>query len=482
MAHQQTNTREIVLDALVEITEEGRYSHLVLRDVLDKYDYLDRQERAFIMKVTEGTVERLITIDYTVNCFSKVRTERMKPVIRAILRSAVFQMMYLDNVPVSAVVNEAVKLAVKRGFGGLRGFVNGVLRSIDRGRALLSWPDRETDTVSYLSVVYSLPPWIAGQWLKRFGLDVTEKMASSFFGGRDTYIRINTSRTEAESYCRVLEKAGISVSVSRFMPNAVSVSGYDSIRAIPGYKEGLFQVQDISSMIVGEAAVIRPDSRCLDVCASPGGKTVHLADRILSCAARKTEKEMTPGVVVSCDISEYKLGLIRDNVSRCRFRNVETVSADARVHRKEWENSFDIVVADLPCSGLGVLGRKSDLKYRMTPEKTEELSLLQAEILKNVRTYVKPGGMLLFSTCTISESENEKNAEMLAGYDDMERVDPGTLVPEMVRQAFSLLPSAVGMTSRGYVQLLPGILPCDGFFLACFRKTAISGDANVKGS
>jgi len=470
MAYQQTNTREVILEALLEITEEGRYSHLVMRGVLDKYGYLERQERAFITKVTEGTIERLITIDYIINCFSKVRTERMKPVIRAVLRSAVFQMMYLDSVPVSAVVNEAVKLTVKRGFGGLRNFVNGVLRGIDRGRDKLVWPDKETDAVSYLSAVYSLPSWIADMWLKRFGLAVTEQIASSFFGGRDTYVRVNTSRIDTESYLRLLKKAGISSSVSPFVPDAVALRGYDSVRSIPGYKEGFFQVQDISSMIVGEAADVHPDSRCLDVCASPGGKTLHLADRILVCGTGPQGEKTSSGSVAACDVSEYKLGLIRDNISRCRFSNVKTVLADARAHNQRWENSFDIVIADLPCSGLGVLGRKSDLKYRMTPETVAELAGLQAEMLKNVRTYVKPGGMLIYSTCTISRPENEDNAEKLAGFGDMERINPQTLVPEEIRHAFDLIPHSGEMLSHGYIQLLPGFLPCDGFFLACFRR------------
>ena len=428
----KVNTRDLVVEILLLVTRDGQYSHIALNQVLEKYQYLDKSDRAFITRVTEGTLERMIELDYITDQFSKVKVKKMKPVIRAIVRSAVYQLKYMDSVPDSAVCNEAVKLAVSRGFGGLRGFVNGVLRSIARNLASVQYPPEGTK--EYLSVRYSMPPWILEQWLAWYTPEQVEQMLRNFLEEKPTSIRCNLHQISREDLKRKLAGEGVKAEEVPELPCALLISGYDYLGALPSFQEGDFQVQDISSMLVAERANPREGDYIIDVCAAPGGKALHLADKL-----RGT------GMVQARDISDYKVGLIWDNIRRAGMENIEAVRWDATVLDEESVEKADIVIADLPCSGLGVLGRKSDLKYRMTREGEKELAALQRQILSQVWRYVKPGGKLVYSTCTINREENEENAAWFqAEYPEFR------LVSEE--------------------QLLPGQQAGDGFYIAVFVR------------
>lgn len=428
----KVNTRDLVVEILLLVTRDGQYSHIALNQVLGKYQYLDKSDRAFITRVTEGTLERMIELDYITDQFSKVKVKKMKPVIRAIVRSAVYQLKYMDSVPDSAVCNEAVKLAVSRGFGGLRGFVNGVLRSIARNLDSVQYPPEGTK--EYLSVRYSMPPWILEQWLAWYTPEQVEQMLRNFLEEKPTSIRCNLHQISREDLKRKLAGEGVKAEEVPELPCALLISGYDYLGALPSFQEGDFQVQDISSMLVAERANPREGDYIIDVCAAPGGKALHLADKL-----RGT------GMVQARDISDYKVGLIWDNIRRAGMENIEAVRWDATVLDEESVEKADIVIADLPCSGLGVLGRKSDLKYRMTREGEKELAALQRQILSQVWRYVKPGGKLVYSTCTINREENEENAAWFqAEYPEFR------LVSEE--------------------QLLPGQQAGDGFYIAVFVR------------
>ena len=428
----KVNTRDLVVEILLLVTRDGQYSHIALNQVLEKYQYLDKSDRAFITRVTEGTLERMIELDYITDQFSKVKVKKMKPVIRAIVRSAVYQLKYMDSVPDSAVCNEAVKLAVSRGFGGLRGFVNGVLRSIARNLDSVQYPPEGTK--EYLSVRYSMPPWILEQWLAWYTPEQVEQMLRNFLEEKPTSIRCNLHQISREDLKRKLAGEGVKAEQVPELPCALLISGYDYLGALPSFQEGDFQVQDISSMLVAERANPREGDYIIDVCAAPGGKALHLADKL-----RGT------GMVQARDISDYKVGLIWDNIRRAGMENIEAVRWDATVLDEESVEKADIVIADLPCSGLGVLGRKSDLKYRMTREGEKELAALQRQILSQVWRYVKPGGKLVYSTCTINREENEENAAWFqAEYPEFR------LVSEE--------------------QLLPGQQAGDGFYIAVFAR------------
>lgn len=432
---------------LLEITEKESYSHLVMRDVLDKYDYLPGRDKAFLKRVTEGTLERRIQIDYILDQFSRVPAASMKPFIRNLLRLSVYQLFFMDSVPDAAVCNEAVKLAGKRGFRSLSGFVNGVLRNIARNRDRICWPDQEKEPVGFLSVKYSVPLWLVEKLLSERGRERTERILESFLVPAPVTIRIRQElgSPEREELISRMRQTGAAAEPHPYHPLAYTLRGAEGISSLPGFSEGLFMVQDTSSMLVCEAAGIRPGQRVIDVCASPGGKAVHAAEKL---------KES--GFVSARDLTEYKAGLIRDNSRRMRADRVETLIWDARRLREEDIESADAVLADLPCSGLGVIGRKKDIKYRMSPESLLELAKLQRQILGTVWRYVKPGGVLIYSTCTINPGENEENVGWF-----LERY------PFHLESLSSCLPQELsGEGESGMLQLLPGIHKSDGFFLA----------------
>ena len=395
---KEISERELALEVLLEI-ERGEKSHLVLRQMLEKYQYLGKQERAFLTRLCEGTTERRIELDYIIDQFSKVKTSKMKPVIRNLLRCAVYQMEYMDQVPQSAACNEAVKLAVKKGFGNLRGFVNGVLRNIARNLDTISYPDRK-DGVKYFSVKYSMPEWIVEMCISDYGLEKTEDILENFYLERPTTIRVNENHISREELKKKLEEEGVCVEEHPEITSALLISGYDYLGALQAFRDGDFQVQDASSILVAASAGIKKGDYVIDVCAAPGGKALHAA-QILEGS----------GHVEARDLTENKVELIRENIRRMGFDNVEAVQMDATVYDPTSAGKADVVLADLPCSGLGVLGKKTDLKYKITKKQAEELAALQREILSAVQNYVKPDGTLVYSTCTICRAENEENTK-----------------------------------------------------------------------
>lgn len=416
------NIREIVLETLLLITRDGEYSHMALKSVLDKYQYLEKRERAFITRVVEGTLERMIEIDYILNQFSKVKVNKMKPVIRTILRSGVYQIKYMDSVPDRAVCDESVKLAARKGFVNLKGFVNGVLRNISRNPDAVVYPENETGE-EYLSVRYSLPGWLVSQWLREYDADTVRNMGEAFLAEQPTCIRCNTGRVSKEALIESLREEGVTVARDPLMPCALYIKDYDYLAKLESFRKGYFYVQDVSSMEVAQWAQPRRGERIIDVCAAPGGKALHLAELMEGS-----------GQVTARDLTEYKVGLIQENIERSGLDNIRAEQWDARVFDEKLRAAADIVIADLPCSGLGVLGKKTDLKYRMTPAQQEELVRLQQEILSVVCGYVKPRGKLLYSTCTVHKRENEDNTQwFLDQYPDFELIREQQRLPQAGR-------------------------------------------------
>lgn len=443
-------TRELVLGILLEVTRDGEYSHIALRNVLSKYQYLDKRERAFITRVTEGTLEHMIEIDYMINQFSKVKVNKMKPVIRNIIRSAVYQLKYMDSVPNSAACNEAVKLATKKGFANLRGFVNGVLRNIERNLDHITYPD-EANLTEYLSVKYSMPEWILSQWLAQYERETVEKMLRDFQKEKPTTIRCNLNSMTKEQLIENLEKEGVHVAEHPYLPYALQISNYDYLGELKSFQNGAFHVQDISSMLVTHIAGPKEGDVVIDVCAAPGGKALHMAEMLKGT-----------GHVEARDLTDYKVNLIWENIMRSDMKNIDAVRWDATVLDEQSVEKVDIVVADLPCSGLGVLGKKTDLKYKMTEQTQKELVTLQRDILSKVKSYVKPGGTLIYSTCTIHVGENIDNVRWF-----LEENKEFELVPIKEALCQELKSSVI---CEGCLQLLPGLHESDGFFIAKLKK------------
>ncbi len=452
---QKQNTvklpRELALDTLIEILEKGDFSHTLLNKTLKNQKNLTKQDRSFITRLVEGTLERLITLDYILDAYSKVKVKKMKPFIRNLLRMSLYQLKYMDQVPDSAVCNEAVKLAEKRGFKTLSGFVNGVLRNIARSSENDILPSEEKDKITFLSVFYSTPQWIIEKWLREYDYNTVKKMLSAQFEEKSyTTIRVNTAMNTSKELAEILKAEGIEVVEGSYLSCALKIREFDSLDAIKAFQEGRFTVQDESSMFIGLIAGIKENNRIIDVCGAPGGKALHAAELLGGT-----------GMVETRDVSDYKVTLIQENIKRMGFHNMKAVKKDATVKDEESMDQADIVIADLPCSGLGVIGKKPDIKYNMTEEKQQELVKLQRDILSVVNGYVKKGGTLIYSTCTINPDENLKNVEWFTEN-----------YPFQLTSIEDCLPDELPCASKkeGYLQLLPGVNETDGFFMAKLKK------------
>ncbi len=420
------NLRNIVLNMLSATLEQGQLSHLVINDTFAD-EQLTAQDRAFINRVYSGTLEKLVYLDYVIEQFSSVKLKKMKPLVRNILRMSLYQMKFMDSVPDYTCIDEAVRLTRKRGLTNLTGFVNGILRNIQRESDKLELPDY---------VKACAPKWLYNLVRDQYGADV----AGRFFDavqqtGSETIIRFNLIKDTPEHIIRLLEDDGCRVRHIEGTQSAYAISGFEKLTGLAAFKHGLIIMQDISSMMAVELASDGSikNELTIDVCAAPGGKSLYMAEKYPEAR------------IISRDLTEYKVGLIKENIKRLGIKNIETQVYDATVQDRSMTGKADIVIADLPCSGLGVIRRKPDIMYRLKPEDLTELMLLQRKILETVKHYVKPGGILMFSTCTINKQENEENTRwFLDNNPDFEL--------EIERQ------------------LIPGADDCDGFYAARMKK------------
>ena len=423
--------REIAFDVLTEVLEEGRFIHQSLGAMLEKYQYLGKQERAFLTRLCEGCTERAVTLDYVINQYSKTNTGKMKPQIRTILRMGAYQILWMDGVPDAAACNEAVKLAQKKGFHGLKGFVNGVLRTISREKERIAWPSREEDPVRHLSVRYSTPEWLVERWTGWLGEEKTEEMLAASLEVPAMHIVVNTRKTTPEALSEALAKEGVTFTPDGDLSFAGTLAGIDHLAMLPAFQNGEFFVQDHSCTKAVAAAGITPGDTVIDLCAAPGGKS--------ALAALLAGEN---GYVSARDISEEKCALIEENMARLGLKEVQVKPWDARETDPEIPDGHKVILADLPCSGLGVIRRKKDIKYHASYEGILSLRDLQREILHAAAAACGSGDLLLYSTCTVTREENEENARWFA-----------QTYPFVLEEEEQILPGAEG----------------DGFYYARFR-------------
>ena len=445
------NSRDLVLSMLKEIYAGKEFSHILLRNVLDKHDYLEANEKAFIKRLTEGTLERTIELDYIINQFSNTPVNKMKPFMRALMRMSVYQILYMDAVPDSAACNEAVKLANLHKFSSLKGFVNGVLRNIARKKQEISYPDREKDFIQYLSVKNSIPVWMCEHFAKQYGNETAENICQGLLCERPVTLRLNENLTEKEkdALLEQWKQQKIQVQPQGDLPYAYVAEKTEGVKHMAGFEEGKFVVQDVSSMLVAHVAGVEPGMQILDVCAAPGGKATHAAQKLQGT-----------GQVIARDLTEYKVNFIQENADRLQLSNLWAEEWDACVFDETKEEWADVVFCDAPCSGLGVMGKKRDIKYRITEENLKEVSKLQKQILETVWRYVKKDGILMYSTCTINQEENEKQVQWIVENLPFEVVAMKEYLPETLQS----------YEGKYGLQLLPGIHKTDGFFLCKLRR------------
>lgn len=439
--------REIVLDMLPRVIEGDEFSHRVLSKTLRKYQDRPKQERAFISRLFTGTVKRYITLDYIIEQFSSLPVKKMKPFIRNLLRMSVYQLIYMDSIPASAVCNEAVKLAKKRGFSRLSGFINANLRNIARMGKDIQYPDKEKDYKYYLHIMYSVPRWLVDMLTEQYDEHQVEMMLAASLREKEITIRCNRIKTTPDKLQDLLAGEGVTAIGHPYLKEAFVISDFDYLESLDTFRTGLFAVQDVSSMLVGEVAGADNKDFVVDVCAAPGGKSLHVAEKAARISAR--------------DVSEYKTGLIDKNILRMGINNIDTKVWDATVVDPDIIGSADIVIADLPCSGLGVLGKKYDIKYKLTQKQQKELVELQRKILGIVSRYVKPGGIMIYSTCTVNQEENIENMNWFLANHEF-----------LADSLDDFLPSPLhsDTTKEGYLQLLQGIHQTDGFFICRMKK------------
>ena len=420
-----TSSRKTALTALSEVTENEGYSNIVIDKAIRAAE-LSPRDAALASTIFYGVLEKRLTLDFYIRKFLAKPKQKLDGTVLNILRIAVYQMMYLDRVPDSAAVNEAVLCAAEYRRGQYKNFVNGVLRSFARGWHEVLIPEDD------LSVRYNIPQPIIESFKKDYGETVCIDLLKAMSERAETYIRINPLKTTVDDLIQSLPENTAEKAV---LQNALCVHGTGDVTGLPGFAEGKFTVQDASSALAVEAAGICPGNTVMDLCAAPGGKTILAA-----------EFAGEAGHVVSRDISEYKTDLIRENLERMNRRNVEVQVYDATVHDPEKEKYADVVLMDVPCSGLGVMGKKRDIKYHATPESLQSITELQRQIVAAGWQYVKPHGVLLYSTCTIHRGENQEMAVWIT--------ENFPFVLEEERQ------------------LLPGTDETDGFYYARLRRKA----------
>lgn len=419
------NTRNIVLNMLLDTLEKDIPSHLVLNRVFEEQP-LEYRDKTFINRLFTGTLETLVYLDYVMGAFSSTPVKKMKPVIRNILRLSIYQIRFMDGVPQHAAVSEAVKLTRKRGFQNLTGFVNGVLRSAADKADTLSLPEH---------VKANLPAWIYQLLEKQYGTAFARSYCDTVKQEKETYIRLIERGQTRQEILDSLQEEGITVQKAEGTEHAWKIQGFKDLPRIRAFQQGRIIMQDKSSVMAMElaASYIKDPRLILDVCAAPGGKSLLLADLFPFAQ------------IISRDLREAKTRLIEENVKRLQVSNVQVQVWDTLQPDPDMTGKADAVIADLPCSGLGVIGRKPDILYRLKEEDISSLQTLQRQILQVVRDYVKPGGMLVYSTCTITREENSGNTEWL-----------------QKQGGFTLLQQR---------QFLPEQDHCDGFFVACFQRT-----------
>ncbi|MCR5848928.1 MAG: 16S rRNA (cytosine(967)-C(5))-methyltransferase RsmB [Lachnospiraceae bacterium] len=384
--------RKIVLEALIQSEKSNIPSHILIKDVLDKYDYLSKNEKALMSTIFKGVIERRIELDYVIDHFSKTPVKKMKMPVRIILEMGVYQILYMNSFDTLAV-NTSVELAKKKGFATLSGFVNAVLRNIERNKNDIEYPKKgEKD---YLSVKYSIPSFITDLLSEQYDADVLEKMFDASLKNDHLRVRLREA-ADAEKKNAVIKEIrdkGAEITQTAGFDDLYKVKGVGNISELKSFTDGDIYIQDTGSYILCKN--VSGGKNILDACAAPGGKSIFLSERF------------PDSVITACDVSDEKLKKMAENIERCKVSNVKIKKADATVFNPEWEEYFDVVLCDVPCSGLGVIGKKQDIKYNLSPEGLESLYELQKNILANVSRYVKKDGYLIYSTCTVNKKENE---------------------------------------------------------------------------
>jgi 16S rRNA (cytosine967-C5)-methyltransferase len=449
----------VALEVLRTVNERGAYANLALAEAL-KRTGLSPADRGLATELVYGVERRRLTLDWLLGQFVKRPLEGLTPWVRDLLRLSVYQFVYLDRVPVEAACDQAVEIAKRRGHAGVAGFVNGVLRSLLRGRDRLTWPDPERDPVQYLAVRESHPGWLVERWLGRLGFDETAALLAADNLAPPVVLRANRCRTDREALLGRLAAKGVAAEPSPLVPEGVLLRSREgAVEGLAEVRQGLAQVQDEASMLIAHLVAPEPRERVLDAASAPGGKATHLAELM-----------QDQGEVRALDVHPGKLQLVRENAARLGLSAVRAEVGDALALRgaPEFAGRFDRVLLDAPCTGLGVLRRRPDARWRKQPEDIAVLAGKQQEMLSSVAATVRPGGRLVYSTCSTEEEEGEQVARAFLAEQDGDFL---VLDAREILAGNGIRAAAVASAFSGpYLRLWPQRHGTDGFFAACFVR------------
>lgn len=448
--NQAINARQIAVRILTRVEKEGAYANLLLRTQLASIG--DPRERSLATALVNGVLKNKLLLDFALRKHLTKPMSALPHEIRAALRIGIFQILFLDKVPAPAAINETVEIVktINKAFGPL---ANSVLRRCAETGWGFDWPDKKQDPVRYLSVRYSHPDWMVKRWYKRWGLEETERLLIANNEPSATCIRVNTLKTTRDELKELLLSEAVTVLESKRLPEALYIEDFGAIERLQVFQDGLLTVQDESSQLVAHILGAKPGERVLDVCSAPGGKTTHLAQTM-----------QNSGAIVAVDLYPQKLKLVDELAGRLGISIIQTIEGDAR-ELQGVEGSFDRVLVDAPCSGLGVIRRRADLRWQKRDDEIEKLPELQLSILLKAAERVAPGGELVYSTCT---TEPEENFEVVKTFrklrPEFQPVDLTDLLPFPVTEERDL-----AQLRRGVWQILPHLHQMDGFFLAKFK-------------
>lgn len=429
------NARQTAYEILCRIQKNSSYSNLALDNALDGSD-LNAVDKALTSALVYGVIERMYTLDFELSRYLNQPLKKLKPQVLTILRLGAYQILFMDKIPDSAAINESVNLVKKNSMSFASGLVNAVLRKVCSNGVT------PTDD---LSIRYSTPEWLCKLWTDAYGFDNAVELLKSTFGDVDTFIRVNTLKTDADNLILALSQEGINAEKSMITENALVVNKSGALHKTKAYAEGLFHVQDLSSQLCCAALNICENDSVLDICAAPGGKSFTLCELLNNS-----------GKVYSFDVYEHRLKLINDGASRLGIENISTMINDASVYNSKMQKA-DKILCDVPCAGLGVIRKKPEIRYKSFDE-INNLPDLQYLILKTSSKYLKVGGTLVYSTCSLNPDENENIIKRFL--DENPCFESIRVLPSLRRHA----------DDTDYISLMPHIHGCDGFFIAAVKK------------
>ena len=429
------SARQTAFEILNKIQRDNSYSNLALDHALDKAD-TDNKDKKFVSALVYGVTERRITLDYNLSLYLSQPIKKLKPEVLTALRLGAYQILFMDKIPVSAAVNESVKLAKKNGAAFASGLVNAVLRKII---------SNGLKTDGSMSVNYSAPEWLCDMWCNSYGRENAEKLLEASFGAVDTVLRVNTEKIDADNLINLLAEEGFDCETGGNVENSAVVKSGGAVHKTEAYKNGLFHVQDAASQLCCKALGVQENETVIDICAAPGGKSFTLAENMNNT-----------GRIISCDIYEHRLKLISEGAERLGLTNIETVRNDGNVFNPDFPLA-DKILCDVPCSGLGVIRKKPEIRFKKS-EEVDKLQDLQYSIMCISSRYLKIGGVMVYSTCSLNPNENEKIVEkFLTEHDDFEGV---RVLSDISRYG----------VDTDYLTLMPHIHGCDGFFISAVRR------------